>query len=325
MPIKIPENLPAHRILEDEGVLVIKDADAARQDIRPLRIAILNLMPEKIKTETQLARVLGCSPLQIEVTLLAPSSYVPKNTSREHMLDFYQPWTDISEQKFDGLIVTGSPVEKMKFEDVDYWDDLCNLFDWTRSNVHGLFNLCWGAQAALYHFYGVPKYLLGEKRFGVFDHRVLDHTSLLTRGLNDIIPVPTSRHTENHREDIEPFENLEILMESDEAGICLVHDRKLHHIHMFNHLEYDSRTLGDEYARDAAKGDAIELPEHYFPGDDPRAAPANTWRSSAHLLFGNWLNYLYQTTPYDMENIGDQLDQAYVPNQPRRKPGQRID
>ena len=324
MPIKIPENLPAHKILEDEGVLVIKDNDAARQDIRPLRIAILNLMPEKIKTETQLARVLGCSPLQIEVTLLAPSSYTPKNTSPEHMLDFYQPWTDVREQKFDGLIITGAPIEKMEFEDVDYWDDLSNLFDWSRTNVHGLFNLCWGAQAALYHFYGISKYLLGAKRFGVFDHRVLDHTSLLTRGLNDIIPVPTSRHTENHREDMEPFENLEILMESEEAGICLVHDRKLHHIHMFNHLEYDSNTLNDEYSRDASKGENIDLPEHYFPGDDPEAAPANTWRSSAHLLFGNWLNYLYQTTPYDLQKIGDSIDHAYAPNQPRKKPGERI-
>ena len=324
MPIKIPENLPAHKTLENEGVLVIKDADATRQDIRPLRIAILNLMPEKVKTETQLARVLGSSPLQIEVTLLAPSSYQPKNTSREHMLDFYHPWTTLHDQKFDGLIVTGAPIEKMPFEDVDYWDDLCALFDWSLSNVHGLFNLCWGAQAALYHFYGIPKYLLAAKRFGVFDHTVLDHTSMLTRGLNDFIPVPTSRHTENRRADIEPFENLEILMESPEAGICLVHDRKLHHVHMFNHLEYDRDTLGDEYSRDAAKGSDIALPQHYFPNDDPALAPPNTWRSSAHLLFGNWLNYLYQTTPFDLEKIGDSRDTSFDPNKPRTRPGERI-
>jgi len=325
MPIKIPENLPAHKILEDEGVLVIKDADALHQDIRPLRVAILNLMPEKIKTETQLARVLGCSPLQIEVTLLGPSSYVPKNTSREHMLDFYQPWTNVRDQKFDGLIVTGAPVEKMPFEDVDYWDDLSDLFDWSRSNVHGLFNLCWGAQAALHHFYGIPKYLLDAKRFGVYDHRVLDHTSLLTRGLNDVIPVPTSRYTENRSTDLAPFKNLEILMESDEAGVCLVHDRKLHHVHMFNHLEYDVGTLNDEYSRDAAKGEDTALPAHYFPDDNPANTPPNTWRSSAHLLFGNWLNYLYQTTPYDMHKIGDDRDRAFDPDQPRSRPGERID
>jgi homoserine O-succinyltransferase len=325
MPIKIPEDLPAHKTLEDEGVLMIKDADATRQDIRPLRIAILNLMPEKIKTETQLARVLGSSPLQIEVTLLAPSSYTPKNISREHMLDFYHPWTDIREQKFDGLIVTGAPIEKMPFEEVDYWNDLCDLFDWSLTNVHGLFNLCWGAQAALQHFYGIPKYLLDSKRFGVFDHTVLDHTSMLTRGLNDLIPVPTSRHTENRRSDIEPFENLEILMESEEAGICLVHDRKLHHVHMFNHLEYDRRTLNDEYSRDADKGDHIALPEHYFPNNDPAQTPLNTWRSSAHLLFGNWLNYLYQTTPFNLNKIGSNGQKTFDPEQPRSRPGERVD
>ncbi len=325
MPIKIPENLPAYKTLEDEGVLVIKDSDAMRQDIRPLRIAILNLMPEKIKTETQLARVLGSSPLQIEVTLLAPSSYVPKNISREHMLDFYHPWTSIQDQKFDGLIVTGAPIEKMAFEDVDYWEDLCKLFDWSLSNTHGLFNLCWGAQAALYHFYGIPKYLLESKRFGVFDHTVLDHTSMLTRGLNDFIPVPTSRHTENRRADIAPFANLEILMESEEAGICLVHDRKLHHVHMFNHLEYDRHTLFDEYSRDAEKGNKITLPRHYFPGDNPERTPPNTWRSSAHLLFGNWLNILYQTTPFDLAKIGHGDNEVFDPAQPRNRPGEHVD
>jgi len=325
MPIKIPEDLPAHKILENEGILVIKDADAIRQDIRPLRIAILNLMPEKIKTETQLARVLGSSPLQIEVTLLAPSSYVPRNTSREHMLDFYHPWTDLTDQKFDGLIVTGAPVEKMRFEAVDYWEDLGHLFDWSLHNVHGLFNLCWGAQAALYHFYRIPKYLLANKRFGIFDHKVLDHTSMLTRGLNDVIPVPTSRHTENHREDFEPFDNLEILMDSDESGVCLVHDRKLHHVHMFNHLEYDRGTLRDEYDRDTAKGETPALPEHYFPDDNPNGSPLNTWRSSAHLLYGNWLNYLYQTTPYDVTKIGLDRDQKFDPRRARNRPGNRVE
>jgi len=325
MPIKIPEDLPAHKILEKEGVLVIKDADAVRQDIRPLRIAILNLMPEKIKTETQLARVLGSSPLQIEVTLIAPSTYEPKNTPREHMLDFYHPWTDVREQKFDGLIVTGAPVEKLDFAEVDYWEDLCDLFDWSLSNVHGLFNLCWGAQAALKHFYDIPKHRLPEKRFGIYDHTVLDHTSMLTRGLNDVVPVPTSRHTENLHEDITPFENLEILMESEEAGVCLVHDRKLHHVHMLNHLEYDLRTLNEEYSRDVAKGEQASLPAYYFPDNDPANTPLNTWRSSGHLLFGNWLNYLYQTTPYELQDIGNGRQKSFDPKQPRSRPGERID
>ncbi len=304
MPIKIPNNLPASDILEKEGVLLIKDTDAIRQDIRPLRIALLNLMPQKIKTETQIARVLGGSPLQIEITLLAPTHYVPKNTPREHMLDFYQPFDNVRDQKYDGLIITGAPIEKLPFEDVDYWEELRQIFDWSLSNVHSLFNLCWGAQAALYHFYGIPKYQMSQKCFGVFTHQVHDHTSALMRGLNDEIPIPVSRHTENHPEDFAPFDNLDILVDSDEAGICLVHDTKLRHVHMFNHLEYDSTTLGDEYQRDAAKGLPIDVPAHYYRDDNPDNPPVNTWRSNAHLLFGNWLNYLYQSTPFDIELIG---------------------
>lgn len=304
MPIKIPYDLPARKVLQEEGVLLIKDTDAIRQDIRPLRIALLNLMPQKIKTETQIARVLGGSPLQIEMTLVAPTGYIPKNTPREHMLDFYHPFEDIQDQKFDGLIVTGAPIERLPFEEVLYWDELRNIFDWSRSNVFCLFNLCWGAQAALNHFYGIPKYELPEKRFGVFTHRVLDHTSLLMRGLNDEITVPVSRYTENRRSDFESRDNLEVLMESDEAGLCLIHDTKLRHIHMFNHMEYDSHTLNDEYQRDLQKGDEIQVPAHYFPGDDPGQTPVNTWRGNAHLLFGNWLNYIYQRTPYDLDLIG---------------------
>jgi homoserine O-succinyltransferase len=325
MPIRIPANLPAFNILDKEGVLIIKEDDATRQDIRPLRIALLNLMPEKIKTETQIARVLGISPLQVEMTLIAPTNYIPKNTSREHMLDFYHPWNDIKGHKFDGLIVTGAPIEKLAFEDVDYWDELKQIFDWSITNVHGLFNLCWGAQAALHHFYDIPKYLLPEKRFGVYEHRVLDHTSLLMRGLNDQLTVPISRHTENHREDMEAFPQLEILIESDVAGICLVHDRKLRHIHMFNHMEYDSTTLGDEYRRDLTNSKDIKVPYGYFPNDDDTQMPINTWRSSAHLLFGNWLNSLYQTTPFEMTNIGDHETKVFVPGQKRSKPGHRID
>ena len=304
MPIKIPYDLPARKILQEEGVLVIKDTDAIRQDIRPLRIALLNLMPLKIKTETQIARVLGGSPLQIEMTLVAPTGYIPKNTSREHMLDFYHPFDDIKDQKFDGLIITGAPIERLPFEEVHYWDELRKIFDWSVNNVFCLFNLCWGGQAALNHFYDIPKYQLSEKRFGVFPHRVLDHTSLLMRGLDDEIIVPVSRHTENRRADFDPFDHLEILMESDEAGLCLVHDSRLRHVHMFNHLEYDSHTLNDEYQRDVGKGDDISVPAHYFPGDDPKNTPVNVWRGNAHLLFGNWLNYIYQSTPYNMDLIG---------------------
>lgn len=304
MPIKIPYNLPARPILEKEGVHLIRNADAVRQDIRPLRIALLNLMPQKVKTETQIARVLANTPLQIEMTLVAPTDYVPKNTPREHMIDFYKPFEEIRNQKFDGLIITGAPIEKMPFEDVNYWSELQQVFDWSISNVHSLFSLCWGAQAALYHFYDIPKYMLPEKRFGIFNHRVLDHASLLMRGMNDEMPIPVSRHTENRREDFEPFPHLEIVAESDEAGICLVHDTKLRHVHMFNHLEYDSHTLSDEYKRDLESGDEITAPKGYYPNGDPNMAPVNTWRANAHLLFGNWVNYVYVNTPYDIQLIG---------------------
>lgn len=304
MPIKVPDNLPAQRVLENEGVLVMREEDAVRQDIRPLKIAILNLMPLKIKTETQIARVLGISPLQIEITLISPSDYEPRNTPREHMLDFYKTFNEVRDERFDGLIITGAPIEQMPFEDVEYWDELQELFEWSRTHVHGLFNLCWGAQAALYHFHDIPKYQLPEKRFGIFRHRVLDHTSMLTRGLNDDIAVPVSRHTENRREDFAGKDDLEIIMDSDEAGLCLVFDKALRHVHMFNHLEYDSETLDAEYRRDLERGDTIQLPKHYYPGDNPDNAPINVWRGNAHLLFGNWINFIYQTTPYNLDAIG---------------------
>ncbi|MBO6520243.1 MAG: homoserine O-succinyltransferase [Rhodospirillales bacterium] len=304
MPIKIPSELPARKVLESEGVPIIKDEDAIRQDIRPLRIAILNLMPEKIKTETQLARVLGATPLQVEVTLLALTSHKPKTTPEQHLLDFYHPWTEVRDQKFDGLIVTGAPIEKLPFEDVRYWPELCDIFDWSLTNVHGCFNLCWGAQAALYHFYGIPKHQLPHKAFGVFWHNVLDSTSPLMRGLNDAIPIPVSRHTENHRQDVEKFKHLQVLAESADVGMALVNDPVLNHVHMFNHLEYDSTTLGDEYLRDVAKGSEIDVPRNYYPDNDPSQVPVNTWRSNAHILFGNWINGLYQSTPYDLAKIG---------------------
>ncbi len=306
MPIKIPYDLPARKVLENEGVLLIKDTDAIRQDIRPLRIALLNLMPQKIKTETQIARVLAGTPLQLEMTLVAPTDYIPKNTPRDHMIDFYHRFQDIRDQRFDGMIITGAPIEKLPFEEVSYWDELREIFDWSRTHIHGLFNLCWGAQAALFHFYGIPKYQLPAKRFGIFRHRVMDTTSMLMRGMNDEMPVPVSRHTENRREDFVDYPHLEIISESDEVGLCLVHDTKLRHVHMFNHLEYDSNTLDDEYRRDLEKGDVIALPSHYYPGDDTVKAPVNTWRANAHLLFSNWINYIYQSTPFDMTQIGEQ-------------------
>jgi len=306
MPIKIPNGLPARKTLEAEGVLLIGEERASHQDIRPLRIAILNLMPEKIKTETQLARVLGSSPLQVEMTLVALETHTPKTTPRQHLLDFYHPFSDVADQKFDGLIVTGAPIEQMPFEEVIYWDELRRILDWSLTNVHRSFNLCWGAQAALHHFYGIPKYLLPQKRFGIFDHKVLDHTTMMMHGLDDVIPVPVSRHTENRPPDFDAFDNLQIVMDSDEAGICMVIDHKLNHAHMFNHLEYDARTLGDEYQRDAAKGTDIQLPAHYYPGDDPAAKPLSRWRSSGHLLYGNWLNMIYQTTPFDIRDIGSE-------------------
>ena len=304
MPIKIPQDLPASDILEKEGVLLIKEHDAIRQDIRPLRILLLNLMPKKIETETQIARVLAGSPLQIEITLLAPSGHQPKNTSREHMLDFYRKWEDIKTEKFDGLIVTGAPIEQLPFEEVTYWDELCTIFDWSEKNVHGLFTLCWGAQAALYHFYKIPKYQLQQKMFGVFQHTVRRHPSILLHGLDDTFNTPVSRHTENRVKDFADFTNLEILIESEVSGLCLIQDIKRRHFHMFNHLEYDSDTLHNEYIRDLSTGQHVDIPLNYYRDNDPNKDPINSWRGNGHLLFSNWVNFLYQTTPFLLEDIG---------------------
>lgn len=300
MPIKIPDNLPARRILEQEGVLLIRENDAIRQDIRPIRIALLNLMPEKIKTETQLARVIGSTPLQVELTLLKTSSYTPTNTSAEHMLAFYKPWIDVAGQKFDGLVITGAPVEEIPFEDVDYWDELCSIFDWAQDNVSRTLNICWGAQAALYHHYGIAKHAMGKKLSGVFEHRIVTPHSVLLRGFADRFMVPVSRHTETLRREIEAVPGLDVLAESDAAGLCLIADSKLNSIYMFNHLEYDSETLGNEYARDlsAGRGD-VPIPHNYYTDDDPTQPPLNSWRGHGHLLFNNWINDMYQNTPFD--------------------------
>jgi homoserine O-succinyltransferase len=303
MPIKIPQNLPASEILEKEGVLLIQEDDAIRQDIRPLKIALLNLMPKKIETETQIARVLAGSPLQIEITLVAVGGHQPKNTSRDHMIDFYKAWTEIKNEKFDGLIITGAPIEQIPFEDVDYWDELCQIFDWSRSNVFGLFNLCWGAQAALYHFYDIPKYQLDNKRFGIYSHNVCNNKSILLHGIDDEIQIPISRHTENRITDFGKLPQLELLIDSKEAGMCLVHDKNLRHFHMFNHIEYDSNTLGEEYKRDLEAGKLTSLPKNYYPNDNVDEPPINTWRGNGHLLFTNWINYLYQSTPFKITDI----------------------
>ena len=304
MPIKIPNELPARATLEAEGVMVMREADAVRQDIRAMRIGLLNLMPNKIRTETQFARLLGATPLQVELTLVKMTNHVARNTPSDHIISFYRDFEDIRAEKFDGFIVTGAPIETMPFEEVTYWKELCKVFDWTLTNVHSTFNVCWGAQAAVHHFHGMPKYSLAHKAFGVYRHRNLAPASPYLRGLSDDFAVPVSRWTEVRREDIPPASGLQVLMESDEAGLCLLHDPVHRALHMFNHIEYDSNSLADEYFRDVAAGKTIALPGDYFPNDDATRQPENRWRSHAHLLFGNWINELYQTTPFDVQKIG---------------------
>jgi homoserine O-succinyltransferase len=304
MPIKIPDNLPARSVLEAEGVMVMLETDAVRQDIRPMRIGLLNLMPNKVRTETQFARLLGASPLQVELTLVKITNHVSRNTPTDHIVSFYRTWEDVRDQKFDGFIITGAPVEMLPFEEVTYWDELRRIFDWTQTNVHGCMNICWAAQAAVHHFHGMNKYPLAQKMFGVYRHRILEPASPYLRGFSDDFAIPVSRWTEVRREDIPPESGMKVLMESDEAGLCLLDDPVHRSLHMFNHIEYDSGSLADEYFRDRAANVPIAVPKNYFPGDDPRAQPLNRWRSHAHLLFGNWINEIYQTTPFDVRQIG---------------------
>jgi homoserine O-succinyltransferase len=284
--------------------MIMPDDAAARQDIRPLRIGLLNLMPNKIRTETQFARLTGATPLQVEMTLIRITRHTPKNTPAGHMLAFYRSWEEVKSQKFDGLIVTGAPVELLPFEEVTYWDELRRIYDWTLSNVHSTMNICWGAQAALHHFHGVPKHALACKAFGVFRHRNLNPSSPYLRGFSDDFSIPVSRWTEVRRADLPSEDSLEVLMESDEVGLCLIADCAHRALYMFNHIEYDTATLAEEYWRDVTAKRAIKLPRNYFPGDDPNATPENRWRSHAYLLFGNWINEVYQTTPYDPGDIG---------------------
>ena len=304
MPIKVPNDLPAVEVLNNENIFVMDEFRAYHQDIRPLRIAILNLMPKKIETETQILRLLGNSPLQVDIVLLHPRTHVSKNTPQEYLIKFYNTFDDIKDQKFDGMIITGAPVELMDFEQVDYWEELKEIMDWSVHNVYSTFHICWGAQAGLYHHYRIPKYPLDKKMFGVFDHTVNKKNVKLLRGFDDVFKAPHSRHTEVKKADIERVPGLEILSESSEAGVYIVIARQGRQIFVTGHSEYDPLTLKSEYDRDVAKGLEIEPPKNYFPDDDPSKAPIVSWRSHANLLFANWLNYyVYQETPYDLSKI----------------------
>lgn len=303
MPIRIPNDLPAAPILRQEGLVVMREEEAARQDIRPLEIAILNLMPEKVKTETQIARQLGRTALQVNISLVTTSSYRPRNAPEGHMAAFYKPWTEIARNKYDGLIITGAPIERLPFEDVAYWPELVDIFNWAAGNVTSMLALCWGAQALLYHLYGLPKVEYPGKLSGVYEHRRVAERYPIISGFDDCFRVPVSRWTEVPRAAIAGEADLVILADSDIAGVCLAQDRAGRNIYMFNHFEYDADTLAWEYARDQEAGGAPKVPANYFPGDDPTRTPRNTWRSHAQLLYGNWINAVYQMTPFDRQAI----------------------
>jgi homoserine O-succinyltransferase/O-acetyltransferase len=305
MPIRIPDGLPARATLVQEGVMVMDETTATRQDIRPLQIGLLNLMPNKITTETQIARLVGATPLQVDLTLVRVGSYVAKNTSEEHLLSFYQTWEKVADRKFDGFIITGAPVEMLSFDEVAYWAELKRIFDWTATNVHSTFFICWGAMAAGWHFHKLPKYALPRKAFGVFRHRNLSKNSPYLAGFSDDFAVSVSRWTEVRRSDLQSEMKLEVLMDSDETGLCLIAEERCNRLYMFNHIEYDTTSLADEYFRDIRAGADIQLPQDYFPGNDPLKKPVNRWRSHAFLLFGNWINHTYQSAPHDLMRIGN--------------------
>ena len=306
MPIKIPEDLPAYDVLTREGVMVMSEDQAARQDIRPLRIGLLNLMPKKIQTENQFARLIGATPLQIELSLIRMSEHRTRNTAADHMQSFYRPFSEVADtdEKFDGFIITGAPIEHLDFDEVTYWDELKQVFDWTRTNVHSTFGVCWGGMAMVNYFHGVRKHLLDTKAFGCFRHRNMDPASPYLRGFSDECVIPVSRWTEMRRDEIEAVPGLRVLLDSDEVGPCLVEDPAHNALYIFNHLEYDSDTLKQEFDRDMANGTPIAVPCNYYPDDDPTRPPQNRWRSHAHLLYGNWVNQIYQTTPFDLHAVG---------------------
>ncbi|WP_424939902.1 homoserine O-acetyltransferase MetA [Aliiroseovarius sp. S253] len=304
MPIKIPSTLPAVDVLKDEGVMVMPEDQAAKQDIRPMRIALLNLMPKKIETETQFARLIGSHPLQTELTLLRPSEHTSKNTSEAHIGAFYQSWEDVKDQKFDGLIITGAPIEHLPFEEVTYWDELTKILDWTQTNVHSTFGVCWGGMAMIYYFHGVKKHILDAKAFGCFPQKNMVPASPYLRGFSDSCVVPVSRWTEMKQDEVDAATGLKTLLGSDDTGPCLIEDKAHRALYIFNHFEYDDLTLKGEYDRDVAKGAPINVPMNYYPDDDPTRPPENRWRSHAHLLYQNWISEMYMTTPYDINQIG---------------------
>ena len=307
MPIRIPNDLPAAAALQQENIFVMPQDRAMTQDIRPLEIVLLNLMPTKIITETQLSRLLGNTPLQVNLELMHTTSHKPKNVSEEHMLSFYKSFDELKHRKFDGMVITGAPVEKLEFEDVDYWDELCQIMEWSKTNVHSTFHICWGAQAGLYYHYGIKKYPLPEKLFGVFPHHADYKRAILLRGFDDEFYAPHSRHTTIRREDVEDVWDLRIIASSDEAGVYAVQTKGGHQIFITGHAEYDPRTLETEYLRDKKLGKPISVPANYYPNDDDTLEPIVRWRGHANLLFSNWLNYfVYQTTPYDIMTIGEE-------------------
>ncbi|MBR4290278.1 MAG: homoserine O-succinyltransferase [Oscillospiraceae bacterium] len=305
MPIRIPNDLPAAQVMQQENIFVMKHQRATTQHIRPLEIVVLNLMPTKIVTETQLTRLLGNTPLQVNLELMHTSTHRSKNVSEEHLLTFYKTFDEIKDRKFDGMVITGAPVEHMDFEDVDYWPELCRIMEWSKTHVHSTLHICWGAQAGMYYHYGIKKYPLEKKLFGVFPHHADYKRSILLRGFDDTFYVPHSRHTTVLREDIEAVPGLKILASSEQAGVYALMNKNGHHIFITGHSEYDPLTLESEYLRDKKLGKPISVPENYYPDDDDTKEPIVRWRGHANLLFSNWLNYfVYQTTPYDIETVG---------------------
>ena len=304
MPIKIPNDLPAVKTLNDENIFVMTETRAITQDIRPLKILLLNLMPKKIETETQLSRLLGNSPLQVDLELIHTKSHRSKNTSAEHLFTFYKTFEDVKSRTFDGMIITGAPVELLEFEEVEYWEELCEIMEWSKTHVHSTFHICWGAQAGLYYHFGIKKYTLPKKLFGVFPTKADYKRSILLRGFDDTFMVPQSRHTTVKTEDIAAVPELRILASSEETGVYAAMTEKGRQIFITGHSEYDAGTLAAEYLRDKSEGKPIEIPKNYFPDDNPEKPPLVTWRSHANLLYSNWLNYfVYQTTPYDINEI----------------------
>lgn len=304
MPIKIPSNLPAFSALQEERIFVMPDDRAEHQDIRPLKIAILNLMPKKIETETQILRLLSNTPIQVDIDFVQTKSHVSKNTSQDHLVKFYTTFDEIKNNRYDGMIITGAPVEQIEFEEVDYWDELCEILDWTRTNVFSTLHICWGAQAGLYRHYNVPKYALPKKMFGIFPHYLVNYSNKILKGFDELFYVPHSRHTEVKREDIEKVEELEILTESSLSGVHMVASKNGRQFFITGHSEYDRDTLSNEYFRDKNKGLPIEIPYNYFPDDNPENEPVFTWRCHANQLFSNWLNYcVYQETPFDLSEL----------------------